>query len=149
MRSGLVILLTLGLAMPAAARERSTLTREDARQAAESVLAKFDAAYGKHDAAGIAALYMANATFLPARPSPALGSVIPGRPGIEKFFADAFKTFGSQSGNLVDAGPLGNRAVWFVADLHLTGKDGNGPMRLDGHVGGGCLSAAAAPGNST
>jgi uncharacterized protein (TIGR02246 family) len=112
------------------------LDESGTRKAVEDVLAKFDAAYDKHDAAAIAALYAETGTQVPARPSPTFGAVVSGRPNIEKFFVNAFHVFGNQSQKLIASGPLGGDAIWYVSELHLTGQGPNGPVRIDGHLGG-------------
>lgn len=129
----LMVLTALGVSAPATAQETPM---QNARQTAEAISTKLDAAYNKHDAAGIARLYVMDATFVPARPIPPLGAVITGREGIEKYFTTAFKTFTHETGKIVAAGPLDNDAVWFVRELHLTGRSEGGLRRIDGHVGG-------------
>jgi ketosteroid isomerase-like protein len=125
-----MVLSTPGLSPASAA-----VTESAARQAAETISTQVEAAYNRHDAAAIGALYTPDGTLLPARPSPSLGAVITGPPAIERFFADAFKTFTAASHKLVEAHPVGESAVFMIAELHLTGQGEQGPLRLDGHFG--------------
>jgi uncharacterized protein (TIGR02246 family) len=128
----LIALIAVASVTSAATQPKKSM---DARQAAEVVLAKFDVAFNKQDAAGIAALFVPGGTFVPALPSPTLGAVMSGQQKIEKFFSAAFHTFTTESLKVVKAGPLGDTAVWAVADLHLTGQGQNGPVEIRGHVG--------------
>lgn len=123
--------LTVGIISPAAAEPSSAISRQEARQTAEALIAQLDAAYNRHDAAGIASLFAEDATLVPARPSPTLGAVLSGRLQIEKFFAHAVTMFGQQTETVVDAGPIGDAGIWLVTELHLAGHG-----QLEGHVGG-------------
>jgi len=110
-------------------------SQNEARKVAADMAMKFDTAYNKHDAAGVAALYAEGGTFVPARPAPGLGSVVTGRDGIEKFFAGTFNTVGSETTRIVDAGRLGDGAIWYVAELHLSGRGPTGQISIDGVQG--------------
>ncbi len=108
----------------------------EARETAATLLAKLDAAYNAHDAHALASLFAENATFVPANPSPTLGAVIEGRANIEKFFADAFKTFQTSSEKVVAVGAVDDHALWLISDLSLSGRDAHGARAFSGHVGG-------------
>lgn len=135
-RSSIVVATGIAIGTLGAGQASASMTEEAARQAAESLSAQFNAAYNRHDAAAIAALFSPDGTFLPVKPSPSLGAVITGRPAIERFFSDGFKTFDTQSAKVVEAHPVGDSELFMIEELHLTGRDAQGPLRLDGHVGG-------------
>jgi len=122
------IALTAGMTQAA-----NTLTQQTAQQAADRVSSRMEAAYNRHDAAAIAALFTPDATFVPARPSPRLGSVITGRQAIEQFFADDFGTFPTVSHKLVEVHPIDESSLFLIGELHLTGQRNNQPLRIDGH----------------
>jgi len=89
----------------------------------------------EQDPVGLAALYTPDGVFLPARPSPTLGAVITSRANVEKFFADAFKTFHHSEQRATEAHALGD-GVWFVGEVHLTGQSEKGPVEINGRLGG-------------
>ena len=79
----IVPIVAIGLAMPAAAQHVSD---QDARQAGESVVQAFNKASQAKDAAGLAALYSEDATYItPDGP-------IFGRAAIQKLYAEDFKS---------------------------------------------------------
>ena len=79
----IVPMVAIGLAMPAAAQHVSD---QDARQAGESVVQAFNKASQAKDAAGLAALYSEDATYItPDGP-------IFGRAAIQKLYAEDFKS---------------------------------------------------------
>ena len=67
-------LLLLCLSLVAFAPPSTSAQSTDVRAAIEAVNAKFDAAWGRKDAAAVTALYTANATLLPPNVGPVSGS---------------------------------------------------------------------------
>ena len=111
---------------------QSPLSDDEARKIAADIAAKCDAAYNKHDAAGVAALYAKNGALVPARRARLFGLFVTGRHAIEKFFTGEFNEFGNQEITINDAGPLSEGSMWYIAGVHLSGQGKNGPTSIDG-----------------
>jgi ketosteroid isomerase-like protein len=119
-----VIFVTAAFAQP-------PLSEDEARKIAVDMAGKFDAAYNKHDATGVAALFTIKGIFVPARRPNFWSSFLTGRRAIDKFFAGALNEFGNQEIKINNAGPLGD-SIWYIADVHLSGQGHNGPINFDG-----------------
>jgi ketosteroid isomerase-like protein len=112
---------------------QSPLSEGEARKIAVDMAGKFDAAYNRHDATSVAALYAKSGIFVPAHRPHFLSSFLTGRRGIEKFFASAFNEFSDQETKIDDAGPLGSgESIWYIAEVHLSGQGQNAPISFDG-----------------
>jgi uncharacterized protein (TIGR02246 family) len=96
---------------------------QDARRTAESVISKFDAAYNRHDAAALAALFTNDAAFLPAgRMQPQQGSLVTGRQNIGAFFQGLFPNFANSRERVVEARSIGDSGIWYISDVQLSGQ---------------------------
>ncbi len=121
--------LAMAFATPALAQQRTT-SDQNARGTAEAVISKFDAAYNRHDAAAIAALFTNDAVFLPAgRMQAQQGSLVTGRQNIGAFFQGLFANFGNQRERIVEARSIGDAGVWYVSEVELSGQ-----MQLQGQA---------------
>ena len=111
---------------------QSRLSEDEAHKIAADIAAKCDAAYNKHDAAGVAALYEKNGALVPEHRASLFGLFVTGRRAIEKFFTGAFNEFGNQEITIQDSGPLSDGSIWYIAGVHLSGQGKNGPTSTDG-----------------
>ena len=104
--------------------QQGPVNSTDPAMVAQAVLDRFDAAYNRHDAAGIAALYTQDGNQLPAHALIDLGPIVSGRANITRFFSNAFHAFSKQSQKVVKAGAIGDGGIWYIGELHLSGDGG-------------------------
>ncbi|MDB5406227.1 MAG: nuclear transport factor 2 [Rhodospirillales bacterium] len=127
LRPLMMAMLAVGLALPASAQQRSTMSQEEARQAADAVATKWADTYNKGDASGIAGIFTEDGTFV----TPG-GPVLSGRQAIEKSIADRMKLGWTQETVKVrDAHPVGD-AVWAIGEYTLIGSGQNGGKQISG-----------------
>jgi uncharacterized protein (TIGR02246 family) len=92
----LAALLTIGLIAPAFAQQ-------DLRQAADAIGQQYDQNYNSKNAAGMAALYTNDATFVPP------GAVVQGREALEKYYQGRFATgAGGHVTKITEVQPMGD-----------------------------------------
>ncbi len=120
----IVPIVSIGLAMPAAAQHVSD---QDARQAGESVVQAFNKASQAKDAAGLAALYSEDATFI--RPD---GPIF-GRAAIQKLFAEDLKSITPEPAKLDRVIMIGDTVRLRTGSWSGVFQSPNGPMHVKGY----------------
>ena len=119
-------LLTLSLAMPAAAQQ---LSEQEVRPAIERLLEAWDAAASKKDAAGIAALYTEDAIRVTPR------GILYGRAAIEKGLVETLKV-SSNIADKVDKVQVVGEVVLVTGSWSATVQIQNAPVQARGFWGG-------------
>jgi uncharacterized protein (TIGR02246 family) len=120
----------LCLATGSVLAQGSTVSEQDARQAADSAAKKFETAYNAGDAAGIASLFAESGTYL----TPG-GTVLSGsdRQAIERAIAGRMKAgWTSETVKITEAHAAGN-AVWATGEYGLTGTGQSSGKQISGH----------------
>jgi len=120
----IVPIVAIGLAMPAAAQPVSD---RDAWQAGESVVQAFNKASQAKDAAGLAALYSEDVTFVtPDGP-------IYGRAAVQKQYADDFKNFTLEPAKLDRVTMIGDTVRLRNGSWSGVFQGPNGPVHVKGY----------------
>jgi len=129
MRSSFIVALgTLGLITSASAQQID----QNTRQQIERIAAAYVENWNKHDAAGLAALYMKDGVLVTAT-----GVVRSGPQEIEQAYQGALKTLPQHNGQTIEQiSPLGNDADIRIGEFHPAGQGPNGPTKLDGRYTG-------------
>jgi uncharacterized protein (TIGR02246 family) len=112
-RSMLAILF-IAAASPATAQNASSSV-DGARQIADTVANKYEAAFNAGDAQGVANLYTEDATYFPA-----LGGVLTGRQAIEAGADARFKQSRPKLSETVSEAQFTGDSIWAAGDYTLT-----------------------------
>jgi uncharacterized protein (TIGR02246 family) len=113
--------LAIGLVAPAVAQEKTTACDgpRDACQQLVALARTYDAAFNKHDVAGVSGLYTEDAVWMPEGPA------LSGRQAIEKFLAGLFKMgLSNEVLNVHEVHVAGDMA-WAVGDWSNSGPGPN------------------------
>ena len=115
--------LTISLALPAAAQQTKCDGPQDVCQAVADIGRKYDEAFSKQDAAGVAALYTPDAVLVAEAP------IIHGQDAIQKFYAGLAKAgqMGKHSVEIDQVHVQGNTA-WGVGSWQVNPSSGGPPV---------------------
>jgi len=121
---------TPGLALPAVAQ---SLTDQEARHVAETVVDSRNKAFAARDPAELAAQYPEDYVIVgPPGWPPAPGGTMSGRATIEKLWTGNFKAYSPNPDTLIDVRKVGNDAVWVAVVWGGLYNGANGPEQEKG-----------------
>ena len=104
---------------------------DEATRIAQSAVVSYLAAFGQHDAKGIANLFVPDGVFLPANGAP----VVKGRDAIEHTWTELFKTMGGQESIIIkDVIPVGADAVVAINQFMIVGEGANANKTISGRA---------------
>lgn len=104
---------------------------QNTRQQIEKIVAAFEEAYSKQDAAEIAGLFAKDGVLIVS-----VGKhVYTGPQEIEQFYQGGFKMgFNREEAKIDDLTPLGTDMLISIGEYHVSGQGQNGPLKADGHT---------------
>ena len=121
-------MLAICLAGPVLAQQGSTVSEQDAQQAANTISKKFETAYNAGDAAGIASLFADGGIYL----TPG-GTVLSDRQAMEKALAGRMKAGWTKETVQVTGAHAVGDAVWAIGEYSITGTGQNSGKQIGGH----------------
>jgi uncharacterized protein (TIGR02246 family) len=109
--------LTVGLATPTLAQQKTATSEQEVRQQIEALSKKYDEAFNKHDVVGVVAAFAQDAIIMPE------GPMLAGMQAITKNYEDFFKNANPNPDHVskvVQVKALGDNAAWVVGEWSVT-----------------------------